>query len=98
MSSFSKPPQGESIEGIDLWAALLGQSPTLADRAMYWKTASATAVRQGDWKLIHFHRSGRTELFHLKDDPLEETDLAKRQPERVRALSALLETLAVEDQ
>ncbi|TVS17600.1 MAG: arylsulfatase [Planctomycetaceae bacterium] len=91
-------PPGESVEGVDLWTMLLGQSSTLPDRAMYWKTRAATAVRQGDWKLIQFHRSGRTELFHLKDDPLEETDLADRQPGKVAELSALLKAMAVHDQ
>jgi arylsulfatase A-like enzyme len=92
------PPQGESIEGIDLWAALLGQPPTLPDRVMYWKTPSATAVRQGDWKLIQFRRNGPIELFHLKDDPLEKTDLADQEPARVRELLALLEHLAARDE
>jgi arylsulfatase A-like enzyme len=92
------PPQGESIEGIDLWAALTGQSPTLPDRVMYWKTPSASAVRQGDWKLIQVRRGGRVELFQLKDDPLEETDLAAEQPAKVSELLALLETLAAQDQ
>ncbi len=91
-------PPGGSIEGIDLWAELLGQSSTLPDRAMYWKTRAVTAVRQDDWKLIRFHRAGRTELFHLKDDPLEETDLADQQPGKVAELSALLKAMAVQDQ
>ena len=77
---------------------MMGQSPTLPDRVMYWKTPSASAVRQGDWKLIQHRRSDRVELFQLKDDPLEETDLAAEQPAKVSKLSALLETLAVEDQ
>ena len=92
------PPQGESVEGIDLWAALTDRSPTLPDRVMYWKTPSASAVRQGDWKLIQLRRSGRVELFQLKDDPLEQTDLAAQEPARVAELSALLETLAAQDQ
>lgn len=92
------PPQGESIEGIDLWAALLGQPPTLPDRVMYWRTPSAKAVRQGDWKLIQFRGNGPIELFHLKDDPLEKTDLADQEPARVSELLALLEHLAARDE
>jgi arylsulfatase A-like enzyme len=84
-------------EGIDLWAALRGQSADLPDRTMYWKTPSASAVRQGDWKLIHHRGGDRQELFHLKVDPLEKTDLAGQEPERVGQLLALLKKLAEND-
>ena len=91
------PGESEAAEGIDLWPALLGQSADLAQRAMYWKTPSASAIRQDDWKLIRFRRDGRNELFDLSDDPLEKNDLADKEPERVRELSSLLEQLAEED-
>lgn len=91
------PTDNEAAEGIDLWAALLGQSPALPDRVMYWKTPSASAVRQGDWKLIQRRSGKRIELFDLKDDPLEKNDLAAEQPERVRQLSALLNKMAEGD-
>jgi arylsulfatase A-like enzyme len=32
------PADNQAAEGIDLWAALLGQSPPLPERVMYWKT------------------------------------------------------------
>ncbi len=34
------------------------------------------ALRQGDWKLIHYLRNNRTQLFHLGRDPWEINDLA----------------------
>jgi arylsulfatase A-like enzyme len=92
------PPQDDSVEGIDLWPALLGQSPTLPDRVMYWKTRAAAAVRQGDWKLIQHRGGSRIELFNLNDDPLETTNLADKQPERVNQLSALLKQIAEADE
>jgi arylsulfatase A-like enzyme len=91
------PADDNAAEGIDLWAALLGRSADLPQRAMYWKTPSASAVRQGDWKLIHHRRGDRNELFHLKDDPLEKDDLADKEPERVGQLLALLSKMAEDD-
>lgn len=91
------PADHPTAEGIDLWDAVRGQTDELPSRVMYWKTPSASAVRQGDWKLIH-HRSGdRNELFDLNADPLEQTDLAGQQPERVRELTALLARMARDD-
>jgi arylsulfatase A-like enzyme len=92
------PADNQAAEGIDLWAALLGQSPPLPERVMYWKTGAASAVRQGDWKLIHHRRNDRRELFHLKNDPLEQQDLAADEPERVASLLTLLDKMAEGDQ
>ena len=92
------PAQQQEAEGIDLWSALLGQSPELPPRVLYWKTPAASAVRHGVWKLIqHRGGKGRSELFQLDDDPLETSDLAEQQPERVAQLSALLKKLAEDD-
>lgn len=90
------PAQYEAAEGVDLWPLLAGRSHEAPRRAMYWKTPSASAVREGDWKLIT--RGGqRTELFHLGEDPLEQHNLADRQPQRVDELLALLQRLAQRD-
>ncbi|MHB0957191.1 MAG: hypothetical protein ACYC0X_14725 [Pirellulaceae bacterium] len=91
------PTLHKAADGIDLWAALLGQSSALPERVMYWKTPSASAVRQGDWKLISNHGDNRSELFNLKEDPLEKSDLADKEPERVRELLALLRKMAEGD-
>jgi arylsulfatase A-like enzyme len=91
------PADEKAAEGIDLWTALCGQSPALLQRTMYWKTPSASAVRQGDWKLIHFRRDNSHELFHLQDDPLEKNDLAGKHPQRVSQLLAHLNQIAEKD-
>lgn len=49
-----------------------------------------SVIRQGDWKLVYHMRNGQLELFNLKDDIGEATDLAKKYPKRVRELSKML--------
>jgi hypothetical protein len=49
-----------------------------------------SAIRQGDWKLIEFFEDDRVELYHLRDDPGEQHDLAAQQPERADQLRAKL--------
>lgn len=92
------PTEIQATEGIDLWSALSDQSSDLPERTMYWKTRSASAVRQGDWKLIQHRKGQRNELFDLKNDPLEKTNLTQKEPERVRKLLALLKKMAEDDQ
>lgn len=91
------PQQYEAAEGIDLWAALLGQSSALPARPMYWKTPRHSAVRRGDWKLIVERRSSGTELFNLAEDPLEENELSDEHPDRAAALLDLLQKTAEAD-
>jgi len=50
-------------------------------------------VRAGDWKLIKRYEGETFELFNLKNDIGEKTDLAERMPEKVKQLDAKLTAL-----
>ena len=43
-------------------------------------------MRRGDWKLIQFLVSKKTELYNLKNDPLESKDLSNSNPEKLQEL------------
>ncbi|MEQ1859214.1 MAG: sulfatase [Chthoniobacteraceae bacterium] len=68
------------------------------ERALFWHYphygnqggAPGAAIRRGDWKLIEWFEDHRVELFNLASDTGEKTDLAAREPERVKALRAEL--------
>jgi hypothetical protein len=47
-------------------------------------------MREGEWKLIEHYDTGRAELYDLKNDVGEATDLATREPERVRTMKGKL--------
>ena len=64
---------------------LLFQGEALPDRTLFWRTRSAGAVRRGPWKLCM--TGPKTELFHLGDDPGEESNRAAIKPELVQSLS-----------
>jgi arylsulfatase A-like enzyme len=82
-------------DGIDVWDGI-ARAEELPSRTMYWKTPSASAVRQGDWKLIR-QRTGEVQLFDLSQDPYETEDLAPDEPGRVQELEQLLQTIASQD-
>ena len=74
---------------------LLKQTGTLSRDALYWhyphywsggKVRPYSAVRSGDWKLIEFYEDMHVELYNLKNDLGETTDLAKRLPEKAAEL------------
>lgn len=90
-----KPPDDRPFDGVDLLPLLSGQRP-IAPRTLFWRRVGPNevkthrAVRCGDWKFIQTTKGGQF-LYHLATDIGETTNLALRDPERVRRLIALLD-------
>ncbi|HEX3870304.1 MAG TPA: sulfatase/phosphatase domain-containing protein, partial [Pirellulales bacterium] len=45
-----------------------------------------SAIRSGDWRLVEFYEDGHAELYNLRDDGSETTDLATAMPEKAKEL------------
>ncbi|MCH2101743.1 MAG: sulfatase [Planctomycetes bacterium] len=56
----------------------------------------SAAVRDGDWKLIHWFETDKLELFRLDLDVSEQYDLAGRYPDKAQQLSTSLNTWLVD--
>lgn len=90
------PAQGVDGESI---VPLLKGAEKLKRSAIFWHyphyhpggATPYSAVRAGDWKLIHYFEDDRLELYDLKNDLGEKNDLAGREPQRVAALRAQLD-------
>ena len=50
----------------------------------------SSAFRKGNWKLIYDHRKGKLELYDLSTDIGEMNDLAMVNPQKTKALAAIL--------
>ncbi len=85
-------PRDLQWDGADIWPVLTGESEGDPSRVLYCKGARGRAVslHQGGWKLLRFEEGERVELYHLAEDPNETTDLAGKEPERVKAMLGLL--------
>ena len=86
------------MEGESLKPALLGQP--LSGKPKYSMNLElcsprkpisdgSIAVMQGSDKYIYYRRSGKEDLFDLANDPQEEVNLARTQPEKARELNRL---------
>jgi arylsulfatase A-like enzyme len=76
---------------------LRGEKPD-PTRTVYWHLphyrhkGPQSAMRDGQWKLIHNIEADTHELYDLAQDPGEAKDLASAQPERTKELAAKLDT------
>ncbi len=92
-----EPMPGQHLDGVSLVPVLQGESIT--DRSLYWHYPHygnqggdpSSIIRDGDWKLIHYWEDGRNELYNLKTDPAEKSDLSKDHQDKVEALWSQLE-------
>jgi arylsulfatase A-like enzyme len=87
------------LDGLSLVPLLDGSTSGLPREALfahyphyYPTTTPASAVRTRDWKLIEYYEDGHQELYNLKDDPGEQTDLARQHADVAAALSTKLHT------
>lgn len=95
------------LDGLDIWPTLTQGKPSPHDAILLNTTPNAGAIRMGDWKLVL--RNGAddpdggpaknpdkstVELFNLKDDPYEKSNLAEKQAKKLKELRARLEGYA----
>lgn len=51
-----------------------------------WRTTPVGAIHDADYKLMEFFEDGRLELYNLRQDPAERTNLASDEPQRAAEL------------
>lgn len=89
-ASIETPKDAKPIEGISYLSVLVGdaegQSRPLYQHFPHHRYGKqfmgSSSIRDGDWKLILWHRNDSMELYNLADDPGESNNLAPSQPER----------------
>jgi arylsulfatase len=96
-TSYPKSYEGHEVPPLmgKTWVPMLAgkaESPRTDQDYIGWEVFGNRAVVQGDWKLRWEYKplgKGEWELFNLAADPAERKDLAKEQPEKVKAMVSL---------
>lgn len=88
-------PVEQVLDGRSL-LPLLQQTGRFEDRALYWHyphyhhSTPAGAIREGEWKLIEFFENNLSQLYNLRDDIGEQTDLTAVFPRKALELQTKL--------
>jgi len=85
------------MDGRDISPAIYGKK--IKDVPLYWHfphyrepdIVPYSIIRDGEWKLIKRYEGETFELYNLKNDLSEKTNLASKNPEMVKSLNSKLE-------
>ncbi|XOV70979.1 MAG: arylsulfatase [Verrucomicrobiota bacterium] len=89
------------VDGINLAPTLLSKGNQSSHAYLYWEFPAyggQQALRMGNWKAVRQNiiRNGiQTELYELKDDPSESTNLASKHPSIVSEMEKLMKEARV---
>ena len=105
----AQPPPGQPQDGESLVPLFKNPAATLKRGAIFqnfpgylgagantWRTTPVATVISGDWKLMEFMEDKHLELYNLRDDIGETTNLASTQPDQAKTLLAKLHTWQTE--
>ena len=99
-----KGPADRVIDGADVLPVLRGKAVAVDRKVpLYWRLNMAPpqenlhlALREGDWKLLASQDFQHFELYNLRADPREKTDLRVAEAERFDRMRKRLEALNAE--
>ncbi len=86
----------QPIDGMSMVPLFVESDAALDREAIYFHyphyhhSRPAGAIRAGDWKLIEFFDDAPLELYNLKDDISETTNLAEKMPDKAKHLQQTL--------
>lgn len=89
-------PRLPKTDGISIAPTLLGKPGQRRHEFLYWEAAGATqtvnqqAVRFGDWKAVRGRTAKDWELYNLKTDAKESTNLAAQHPEVMQKIHVII--------
>jgi len=86
------------VDGVSIVPLLEGESRAYSDRSLFWHYPHFSnqlgrpsgAIRKGDYKLVENYETGTTELYDLKNDVSESTDLSDKMVQKTTELHKLL--------
>ena len=92
-----KDNQTKPIDSLDMWPVISEGKPSPRNEMLINVDEFRGALMIDNWKLIVYASlPSRLELYNVADDPAEEYDLARREPDRVRNMLSRLNEYAWE--
>lgn len=83
------------LDGVNVWPVIAEGKPSPREEVVYGIEPFRATVRKGDWKLVwQTTLPSKVELFDLRQDPSESTNLAEKSPQKADELKRRAEELS----
>lgn len=90
-------PKNRPIDGVNLLPFLSGEITDAPHSELFWRVGNKAALRVGDWKVLRNpsrrNKNPAWELYNLKDDISESSNVAEENPTKLNMLIAEWQTL-----
>ena len=81
----------QKTDGMDISPLFFGHDIDTDSRPLYWEfPGKQRALRHKGWKAVSVGRNKPLELYRIKEDPLEQHDLAKDYPQLLQQMDSLM--------
>jgi len=81
----------QKTDGIDISPLFYGRDADTDSRPLYWEfPGKQRALRWNGWKAVSVGKGKPLELYRIKEDPLEQHDLAGEQPELLHQMEQMM--------
>jgi len=81
----------QKTDGMDISPLFFGHDIDTDSRPLYWEfPGKQRALRHRGWKAVSVGRNKPLELYRIKEDPLEQHDLAKDYPQLLQQMDSLM--------
>ena len=87
----AEAPADKKSDGVNLMPFIVGKAQTAPHQSLFWRSGHYKTLLAGDWKLQVSAVPNVIRLYNLKDDPLEKTNLAETQGDKLAEIRALLD-------
>jgi arylsulfatase A-like enzyme len=87
------------VDGISVLEQIIDQKEVENNRTLYWEFSEfgfQQALRWNQWKAIRLSPGEELELYHLQDDEGEQVNVASANPEVIKTLESILDTIRTE--
>ena len=85
-------PSDRPMDSSNLLASAEAGNGPAPHSILFWRSGENKVVRDGNWKLQVAGKPNKAWLYDLGADPTERRDLATAQPDRVKAMRAMIAT------
>ncbi len=88
-AGFDPADNKNSLDGVDLMPYLTNHIKSAPHDKLFWRVCGGLeyAMRQGDYKLVKTHYDDNYQLYNLRKDPIEMTNLASAMPDLVTQMA-----------